>query len=202
MKKLVAPLNIVIDQDWTVFSDLTSFDLDIMSESRDKKECRMMRPGDDHCVMYMGGLGSKWHIHSGKRIHALMPWYNDFLEIVKPLQYDGCGFSKHESDIDEHFDILECHSDSGEQHTLVPDGQCKINYVIGSTDPMSKTIVTQRDDPTNIQSYGTSGAWLLDVNHLHRLECKGHREMLSFKFCESFDTVFDYFDKLGPLTFR
>lgn len=201
--QLLAKLDLMIIQDWDLIRNLTYNDPTMMQKSVNLNTI-MLDHGDGHAVAYMGSLSEDWAIFSGNLLNDAMPWYKNFLEIIEPLQYDGCGFQKHRKSITEHADIRACHSDSEKSHGLEPDRQCKINYVVSSDDPDAVTIVTDRDDPTNISKYGSTpnGAWLLNINHPHYLKCNGYREVLSFKFCEKFETVLEHFNKLGPLTLK
>jgi hypothetical protein len=203
--KLVAKLDIKIEQDWDLVRNIAfSESSSAMKKSFDAKDVMTEQYSDDYSISYQGHLSNSWTIHSGDLLKQQLPWYENFLKIVKPLQYDGVGFNRTKSSIDEHFDFLACYSDSGEDHVLEPEGQCKINFVIGAEDSNTITILTDRDDPTNVKSYGAEPgiAWLVDINHPHRVACNGYREVISFKFCEKFETVLEHFKALGPLTLK
>jgi len=203
--QLVAKLNIKIEQDWNLLRNLAvNESKSMMNTSVDTKEFTIKQYAENHSISYQGHLSDYWTIHSGDLLKEQLPWYQNFLEAINPLQYDGIGYSRTGGDIEEHADSLGCYSDSGVQHVLVPEGQCKINFVIHAEDSDSITVVTDRDDATNSKIYGADPevAWLVDINHPHYVKCNGPREVLSFKFCEKFDTVFEHFNSLGHLHFK
>lgn len=204
MRQLIAKLDIKIEQDWDIIRKLTPVDQSILDSCVQNNKIELIHNTEDHAIAYMGQLSHNWTIHSGPVLKNNLPWYEHFLELIKPLQYDGCGFQKHNLPVFEHADKLECHSDTGINHILVPDGQCKINYVIGSNDPDSVTVIRDRDNSENISTYGAepNNAWLIDVNHPHYVKCNGYREVISFKFCEKFETVLNHFKNLGPLVLK
>jgi hypothetical protein len=201
MKQLIARLDIKIIQDWDSVRQVCRFDKDKMSQTT---QVELVHESSDHAIAYMGGLSQNWTIHSGNSLKKLLPWYNDFLKSIKGLQYDGCGFQRHSKPIKSHADRLECHSDSAHSHVPSLDRQCKINYVVYAEDPNTTTTVIDRDDPENIQTYNSvaNGAWLLNINHPHSVNCNCYRDVISFKFCEKFETVLEHFQKLGPITFQ
>lgn len=203
--QLLAKLDITIEQDWDLIRNLAVIESDLMMKKSFKaKDVMIEHYSDEYSISYQGHLSDSWIMHSGDLLKRQLSWYENFLKIIEPLQYDGCGFNRLKTPIDEHYDFLACYSDSGHKHKLEADGQCKINFVVTAEDPDTITTITDKNDPTNFKSYGADSgvAWLVDINHPHQVNCNGYREVLSFKFCEKFETVLDHFEKLGPITLR
>lgn len=151
---------------------------------------------------WVGDLSADWLVFGGPFLDKIIPGLGKFKKLVEPLNYDGSSFSTQTSGISEHIDAGVCLSQT-EQHEIISDRQCKINYIITNENPNTLTTVIDRDDPKNVWTYDSTPhvAWLIDVNHRHHVKCEGYREVISFRFCETFDTVKSFYDEKGPLMF-
>jgi len=202
--RLLERLDLKFEIDRETISKTLIQDSEEMQSSTKGNRKMITKNNQFHDVTYLGDLSDDWVAHGGKLLKKQLPWYNNWLQIIKGLQYDGVSYQKHSKPIFEHADIRTCNSDNHVIHELEPDRQCKINYIVYAENPENFTTVTDRNDPSNFKTYKSIPhvAWLLNINHLHKLECHTFREVLSFRFCENIDTVFNHFNRLGPLTFK
>lgn len=196
MVTLVEQLDIKIEADWDKIRSVTNVDYSLLNESIKNKTVIF-----NNNTYYNGLYSDNWVIHNNNLIIDYLPWYNYFLDLVNTLQYDSCSFHRQNSSITLHSDEITCkiHNFSDENK------HCRILYVVSCSDPNCVGIIKDKDDPTYIEMYDASTpgkSVVLNINHPHEVRCNGYREVLSFKFCETVDTVVNHFRNLGPLVLK
>jgi hypothetical protein len=155
---------------------------------------------DAYTFAQIGDVSDTWDAIGGKNGMILFPWYNSFLKHISGLRFDGVSYNILWDDVATHYDRPMVLS----RDDIEPsERQCKMNYIISCDDSDAKTIVWDRNDTSNTQEYPSTPdkAFILDINYDHKVNCKGQREFLSFRFCNSLEEVKEYFEEKGPFIY-
>jgi len=139
------------------------------------------------------GLGKNWNILSGPMLNMALPWSKNLKELFKPLKFNHVCMSITVENIALHVD---------EKRKL--DGSpnfCNINYVVYSEDVNAQTNIYDLNDSSIHVSYPSNPgeAWMLDAAHPHELISNSYREILQFKFHNTYQEVAEVLDKIGPI---
>ena len=136
-------------------------------------------------------LSKDWGVLNGKILHPQLSWYNQARELFANLNFHGCAWSVSNTNIRLHCD--------GKTESEKDQLFCNLNYIISSDDPTGSTISYDSDTVSSYPSVPNT-AWLLDPGLPHEVKCNGHREILQFKFFNSYDNVANFLDAYGPIT--
>jgi hypothetical protein len=140
-------------------------------------------------------ISNNWDSWRGQLFYSLCPWYKQAVKLFAPLDLAGIAWSVNYEDIKLHIDQKPSDKEAYDQ--------CKINYIVDSQDIKAKTIVYDLADSNRYFAYESipNTAWLLDTNHPHEVNSTGKREIVQFKFWNSFDQVAKFLDQTGPIIF-
>ena len=144
-------------------------------------------------LAYSNTLSKNWDVLSGPMLIMTLPWYKQYEEIFQPLNLNYVGWSVTTGNLSLHQDVAR----ESEKHL----DHCNINYIVYSEDPNARTVVYDVDDNTIQASYpSTPGeAHLLRIEYPHELISTGYREILQFKFHNTYQEIADFLDKTGPI---
>jgi hypothetical protein len=141
---------------------------------------------------------------NGPILNKLIPWHNKIKDAFTGLNYVDLSYQINFGSIPEHIDPIDQFDVKDQFNAKSEPGLklCKINYIISSDFPDSKTIVYDRDsDQTEFYPSTVGGSWLLDVTKPHEVIGNGTREIASFKFYNTFSEVKNYMKMKDPIIF-
>jgi len=127
----------------------------------------------------------------GPLFESALGWGKEARDFFKTLDLRNITWSISYGNVMPHIDRIN----------EITSGRTKINFIVSTKDPNGITISY---DKQGIVSYpSTSGlAWLLDTAVPHAVIANGMREVLTFRFGNSFEEVSDFLDKCGPIIFK
>lgn len=199
---MLSKVNITIDQDWDrirkIYNHILQKRLDNSLTDNyfvPEWEATQYNLGTLGSLVYNEILSPDWGTWSGLLLDSSLGWVQQARDYFRGLNFHGVSFSVTEHSISQHID--------GKIASENDLAQCKINYIVYSEDQSATTYVYNRDDPTICNSYPSDfgHAYLLDVTHPHEVHSAGHREVLQFKFFNSYDEVKSFLEKAGPVHF-
>ena len=190
-----------IDQDWTSIRKYYSAVLNKLDRGELTENTTYVQ--EINSTQYnLGHLGSltmsdhlstRWGFLTGALLEQMLPWVTHAREIFAPITMSGISWSVTNGNVAVHIDSKS----PGEEDF----GFCKINFIVDSDDPNATTNVTDVNDPEYSESYPTvpGTAWLLDVLQPHNVTSTGYREIVQFKFLNSYAEVAEFFKQIGPI---
>jgi hypothetical protein len=134
-----------------------------------------------------------WTSLSGEIVDINLKWINQARKLFSGLNFQGCAYNVTHIDLQLHVDIFP--------EEIKP--VCKVNYIVSCEDPNAITLSQDADDATIFHSYPSvpRTAWLLDTGLPHEVKSQGCREILEFKFHNSYETLCEFFTQVGPIVF-
>lgn len=201
MNRLCCQVDMTIDQDWTPIRKyysavLNKFDCgELAADSTYIQEINSTQYnlGRFGSLTISDHLSKRWGFLTGALLEQMLPWTAHAREIFAPVALSGISWTVTTGDVAVHADA----KNFGEEHL----GFCKINFIVDSNDPAAVTTVTDINDVEYSESYPTvpGTAWLLDVLQPHTVTSTGYREIVQFKFLNSYAEVAEFFKQIGPI---
>lgn len=149
------------------------------------------------------GWSKDWNFWHGPLLYATFPWYKQAVEYFSGLNLSSIMWVVSREAIVNHIDMKDIHDPVNTDPDDPP--QCKLTYIVSSEDPDAKTVSYDINNPGIRASYPSipNTAWLLATGHPHEVVARpGLREILQFKFDNTYQEVSDYLDKKGPVHFE
>lgn len=140
-------------------------------------------------------LSKDWGNLTGKILYQTLPWFNHAQRIFADLNFYSCNWSVGHTNIRRH-----CDGKPDKESSL---SFCNLNFIVSCEDPTAVTLSYDASDPNIVSSYPSkpNTAWLLDPNLPHEVKNSGLREILQFKFLNSYDNVAKFLNQTGPIVF-
>lgn len=202
--RLCRPVDLTINANWKKIRDVYNFingqringKLDKDSLSVPEYNAVQYNLGTHGSLILALTLSDDWCSWGGEMLSNLLPWSNKIHEMFAPLDLCEIVLSVTYTDIKLHIDSKR----DGEEERE----HCKLNYIVTSEDVNGKTWIYDRDDPTYSEYYPSipGKAYLIDVTHPHKVDSNAYREVLQFKFWNTFEEVASVLDRLGPITLK
>jgi hypothetical protein len=191
----------IIDQDWTSIRKYYSTVLNKLDRGELVADTTHIQ-GVNSTQYNIGHFGSltmsdhlstRWGFLTGVLFEQMLPWATHAREIFAPVALSGISWTVTTDNVAVHTDSKS----PGEEDV----GFCKINFIVDSDDPDAVTTVIDINDAEYSESYPTvpGTAWLLDVLHPHSVISTGYREIVQFKFLNSYAEVAEFFKQIGPI---
>lgn len=185
------PVRIKIENfDWKIIRKLHQ----VMLDKQSRREYSSFNPhdygGDPRydfaglgSLIYGDQLSINWGTMCGPLFESKLPWIDTVRDYFSGLNFHGVLWSKTYGNVAKHMDVPNINEEN--------KSQCKINYIVSAVDLNAVTKVYDPNNENIEESYPSipGQAFLLDVNCPHEVLCDGEREVLQFKFFESFNTV-------------
>ena len=144
-------------------------------------------------LFYGNDKGIVWYTWSGQLLESMCPWVKEAKTLFKDINFKSLSYQVTTEGIPLHVDSkIEAEKD---------EGQCKINFIV---ETQNEDIITTVIGENIVDSYRSipNTAWLIDTNYPHSLNGKGRRVSLQFKFFNNFETVSNFFQNQGQITFK
>ena len=152
--------------------------------------------GNAGCLVINESLSREWRSWMGLGLYWHLPWKEQAYEFFSELDLAGIAWSVTSEPVKKHVD--------GKIDSESENSQCKINYIVRCDDPNAKTFSYENLQQEESNIYYPSienNAYLLNVEYPHSVESNGYREIIQFKFNETFETVATFLDDKGPIVF-
>ena len=201
MKRLCCQVDMTINQDWTpirkyysaVLNKLDRGELDADTTYVQEIKSTQYNIGHLGSLTMSDHLGTRWGFLTGALFEQMLPWITHAREIFAPVTLSNISWTVTNGNVSVHIDSKSL----GEEDL----GLCKINFIVDSNDPAAVTMLTDVNNPEYSESYPTvpGTAWLLDVLQPHSVTSTGYREIVQFKFLNSYAEVAEFFKQIGPI---
>jgi hypothetical protein len=194
--------DITIDQDWNKIRKIYSVIVDKMNNDQidsfyyiEERGGTQYNLGSFGSLVYGDGLSPDWGAWGGPLLESSLGWVQQARDYFQGLNFHGMIFSVTEHPVDLHIDGRP----PEEKHL----NECKINYIVETQDVSAKTYVYNQDSPDIFEWYPSipGHAYLLDTSNPHEVQASGHREVLQFKFFNTFDEVKNFLLQAKPVHF-
>jgi hypothetical protein len=201
MNRLCRQIDMTIDQDWTSIRKYYSAVLnkldrgELAADNTHVQEINSTQYNLDHfgSLVMSDHLSTRWGFLTGALLEQMLPWAPRACEIFSPLTISSIAWTVTTGNVAVH-----CDSKVLSEQDL---GICKINFIVDSNDPAAITTLTDINNPEYSESYPTvpGTAWLLDVLQPHSVTSAGYREIVQFKFLNSYAEVAEFSKQIGPI---
>jgi hypothetical protein len=126
----------------------------------------------------------------GPLFESALSWAKQARQIFSPLDLRNISWSISYGNVMPHIDRIN----------EITSGRTKINYIVSTEDPAGLTVSYDKHGVTSYPST-PNNAWLLDTAIPHAVIANGIREVLTFRFGNSFEEISNFLDQHGPIVF-